>query len=92
MVKTERDKIRVAVAITIGVKPDVFAPEVRGCVHNRAIQDAALKTVGEAYTRYVKNLREILRAPIRKIGRKPHGRRRARNDTTFDIAAPKSAR
>jgi hypothetical protein len=50
MVKTERDKIRVAAAITIGVEPDVFAPEVRGCVHNRAKKDAALKAVRNAHT------------------------------------------
>jgi hypothetical protein len=42
--EAERDKIKIAAAITVGVKPEVFAPEVSGRGHNRGTQDAALKT------------------------------------------------
>jgi biotin synthase-like enzyme len=53
IVEAERDKIQIAAAITVGVKPEVFAPEVSGRGHNRGTQDAALKAVDKAYTRYV---------------------------------------
>jgi len=53
IVEAERDKIRIAAAIMIDVKSEVFAPEISGRGHNRASRkDAALKPVDKAHTRY----------------------------------------
>jgi hypothetical protein len=57
IMEAERDKIHIAAAIMIDVKPQVFAPEVSGRGHNRATQDAALKAAA---------LRLSLRTPSRK--------------------------
>ncbi len=57
IMEAERDKIRIATTIMIGVEPEAFAPEVSGRGHNRATQDAELKAAA---------LRLNLRIPSRK--------------------------